>query len=233
MNLDNIINLLQLMGQTLRIPTSFVIIEFIGTLAFAISGIRLASARQFDWFGAYIVGMATAIGGGTIRDVMLGIPPFWMSNSIYIICCAVALFGVILFGRFLIRQTNTWFIFDTVGLALFNIIGIEKTLNMGYPYWTAIIMGSITGAAGGVIRDVFINEVPLIFRKDIYAMACIVGGIVYAVCYHAELTSEISALLSGITVVVIRILAVKYHWGLPVLQGEDDPENPPKDEEKK
>ena len=209
------------MGEALRIPTSFVIIEFIGTFAFAISGIRLASAKKFDWFGAYIIGMVTAIGGGTIRDVMLGLPPFWMTNSIYIICCALALFYVIGFGKRIIRQNSTWFIFDAIGLALFNIIGIEKTLNMGYPLWMAIIMGSITGAAGGVIRDVFINEVPLIFRKDIYAMACVVGGIVYVICHKFGLSAEINALLSGITVVVIRILAVKYHWQLPVLKGEE------------
>ena len=165
--MQEILNILQTMGEALRIPASFVIIEFIGTFAFAISGIRLASAKKFDWFGAYIVGMVTAIGGGTIRDVMLGLPPFWMTNSIYIICCALALFYVIAFGKRIIRQNSTWFIFDAIGLALFNIIGIEKTLNMGYPFWMAIIMGSITGAAGGVIRDVFINEEPLIFRKDI------------------------------------------------------------------
>lgn len=220
--MQEILNILQTMGEALRIPASFVIIEFIGTFAFAISGIRLASAKKFDWFGAYIVGMVTAIGGGTIRDVMLGLPPFWMTNSIYIICCALALFYVIGFGKRIIRQNSTWFIFDAIGLALFNIIGIEKTLNMGYPFWMAIIMGSITGAAGGVIRDVFINEVPLIFRKDIYAMACVVGGIVYVICHKFGLSAEINALLSGVTVVVIRILAVRFHWQLPVLKGESE-----------
>lgn len=220
--MQEILNILQTMGEALRIPASFVIIEFIGTFAFAISGIRLASAKKFDWFGAYIVGMVTAIGGGTIRDVMLGLPPFWMTNSIYIICCAMALFYVIIFGKRIIRQNSTWFIFDAIGLALFNIIGIEKTLNMGYPFWMAIIMGSITGAAGGVIRDVFINEVPLIFRKDIYAMACVVGGIVYVICHKFGLSAEINALLSGVTVVVIRILAVRFHWQLPVLKGESE-----------
>ncbi len=219
--IDYLLNALDVMGQALRIPASFVLIEFIGTLAFAVSGIRLASAKKFDWFGAYIVGMATAIGGGTIRDMMLGVPPFWMTNIIYVTCCAVALFAVILWGRFLIRQRNTWFIFDTIGLALFNVIGIEKTLNLGFPAWTAIIMGCITGAAGGVIRDVFINEEPLIFRKEIYAMACILGGVVYVACYRIGLSAEINAVLSGASVVLIRVLAVKYHWSLPTLKGEE------------
>lgn len=219
--LDHLLEILRVMGATLRIPASFVVIEFIGTMAFAISGIRLASAKNFDWFGAYIVGMATAIGGGTLRDVMLGVPPFWMTNSIYVICCGLALLWVIFFGKRIIRQQNTWFIFDTIGLALFNIIGIEKTINMHYPLWMAIIMGSITGAAGGVIRDILINEIPLIFRKDIYAVACIAGGIVYIISYKIDMPVEISAVLSALTVIIIRILAVKYHWQLPILKGDD------------
>jgi uncharacterized membrane protein YeiH len=217
-----LLDILQEMGTTLRLPTSFVVIEFIGTFAFALSGIRLASAKQFDVFGAWIVGMSTAIGGGTIRDLMLGVNPFWMTNSIYFICCALAVLWVKAYGKYLIRQKNTLFIFDTIGLALFNVIGIEKTLNMGFPYWTAITMGTITGAAGGVIRDVFINEVPLIFRKEIYALACVAGGLIYMLCNRLGMSVEVNALLSSFTVIVIRVLAVKYHWILPRLKGEDE-----------
>lgn len=213
-------HVLQEMGTTLRLPVSFVVIEFIGTFAFALSGIRLASAKRFDVFGAWIVGMATAIGGGTLRDFLLDISPFWMTNSSYFICCAVAVLWVMLFGKYLIRQNNTWFIFDTIGLALFNVIGIEKTLAMGYPAWTAITMGGITGAAGGIIRDVLINEVPLIFHKEIYAMACVAGGVVYIVCARMDMSVEVCALLSSVVVILIRILAVKYHWHLPILKGE-------------
>ena len=217
-----LLDILQEMGTTLRLPTSFVVIEFIGTFAFALSGIRLASAKQFDVFGAWIVGMSTAIGGGTIRDLMLGVNPFWMTNSIYFICCALAVLWVKAYGKYLIRQKNTLFIFDTIGLALFNVIGIEKTLNMGFPYWTAITMGTITGAAGGVIRDVFINEVPLVFRKEIYALACVAGGLIYMLCNRLGMSVEVNALLSSFTVILIRVLAVKYHWILPRLKGEED-----------
>ncbi len=217
------LELLQQLGLALRIPASFVIIEFIGTMAFAVSGIRMASSKRFDWFGALIVGMATAIGGGTIRDLMIGVSPFWLTNKIYIICCMISLLWVIVFGKYLIRQHNTWFIFDTIGLALFNVIGIEKTLQMGFPLWTSIMMGCITGAAGGVIRDILINEVPLIFRKEIYAMACIAGGVVYVTCFKFfGLPAELNALFSSITVIVIRVLSVKYHWHLPVLKGEEE-----------
>ena len=214
-------SILQEMGATLRLPVSFVLIEFAGTFAFALSGTRLASAKKFDIFGAWIVGMATAIGGGTMRDLMLGEVPFWMTHSSYFTCCALAVVWVMLFGRQLIRQNNTWFIFDTIGLALFNVIGIEKTLTLGFPYWTAVTMGCITGAAGGIIRDVLINEVPLIFRKEIYALACALGGIIYIVSDKCGCSVELSALFSSIVVIVVRCLAVKYHWHLPILKGEE------------
>ena len=133
------------------------IIDYIGTFAFAISGIRLASAKQFDWFGAYVVGLATAIGGGTIRDILLGVTPFWMTQPAYLIVTGVAVLFVIAFGKYVIRLNNTFFIFDAIGLGLFAVVGIEKSLACGFDFWVAIIMGTMTGAAGGVIRDVFIN----------------------------------------------------------------------------
>ena len=149
----------------------YFVLEMLGTLAFAISGIRLASAKRFDWFGAYVVGFTTAIGGGTLRDLMLSQTPFWMLDSVYLIVTAIALGIVILFGRYLIRLNNTFFIFDAVGLGLFTVVGIEKTLAADFPFWVAVIMGTMTGAAGGVLRDILINEEPLIFRKEIYALA--------------------------------------------------------------
>ncbi|MDE7123252.1 MAG: TRIC cation channel family protein, partial [Alistipes sp.] len=163
--------------------TVFSLIEILGTLAFAISGIRLASAKHFDWFGAYVVGFTTAIGGGTLRDLMLSLTPFWMLDSSYLVVTAFALGIVIVLGRYLIRLNNTFFIFDAFGLGLFTVVGIEKTLAAGFPLWVAIIMGTITGAAGGVLRDILINEEPLIFRKEIYALACVFGGVVFGVCH--------------------------------------------------
>lgn len=218
-----LLEFLQDMGDTLRLPVTFIIIEFIGTFAFAISGVRLSSTKHFDIFGAWIVGMATAIGGGTIRDLMLGLNPFWMTNGSYFICCALAVLAVGMFGKYIIHHNYTWFIFDTIGLALFNVIGIEKTLALGHPFWVAITMGAVTGAGGGIIRDVLMNDVPLIFRSEIYALACVAGGVAYVICLQLGLSVEISALLSAFFVILIRILAVKFHWQLPVLKGESDP----------
>lgn len=220
---DWFIHILQDMGDTLRLPATFVVIEFIGTFAFAISGVRLSSTKQFDIFGAWIVGMATAIGGGTVRDLILGVNPFWMTNGSYFVCCALAVLAVGMFGKYIIHHNYTWFIFDTIGLALFNVIGIEKTLALGHPYWVAITMGAVTGAGGGIIRDVLMNDVPLIFRSEIYALACVAGGGAYVLCLQLGLSVEISALLSAFSVILIRILAVKFHWQLPVLKGESNP----------
>lgn len=197
------------------------ILDFIGTLAFAISGIRLASAKHFDLFGAYVVGLTTAIGGGTMRDLMLSQPPFWMTNPFYLLCTAFALVWVIMFRRFLVKQENTWFLFDTIGLALFAVTGIEKTLAAGFPFWTAIIMGTLTGAGGGVFRDVFINEVPLIFRREIYALACVIGGVAYFICYKMGLNNIASGLTCGAFVMLSRILAVHYKLHLPTLKSEN------------
>lgn len=201
---------------------SFVdIIEFIGTFAFAISGIRLASAKQFDLFGAYVVGLVTAIGGGTIRDVLLDVTPFWMTDTIYLIITAFALLWVMVFSKYLVKMNNTIFLFDAIGLALFAVVGIQKTLDAGYPLWVATIMGTFTGAAGGVLRDVFINEIPLIFRKDIYAMACVMGGFAYWVCGRLGCDSIVTQITCGVCVFLTRVLAVKFHISLPILKGEE------------
>lgn len=197
------------------------VFDFIGTLAFAISGIRLASAKRFDLFGAYVVGVTTAIGGGTMRDLLLSQPPFWMTNPFYLICSAFALIWVIVFRKWLVRQNNTWFLFDTIGLALFTVTGMEKTLAAGFPFWTAIIMGTLTGAGGGVLRDVFINEVPLIFRKEIYALACVIGGIAYYICDKINMSNIAAGLICGGFVILSRLLAVKYKLQLPVLKREN------------
>ena len=197
-------------------------VDYAGTFAFSISGIRLASAKRFDWFGAYVVGLVTAIGGGTTRDILLDVTPFWMQQPSYLIITGIALLCVIAFGRQLIRLNNTFFIFDAIGLGLFVVVGIERSIQAGFPFWVSIIMGMITGSVGGIMRDILINEVPLIFRKDIYALACVLGGIVFYVCSEFGLPSEITQILSATSVILMRIIAVRFHLGLPALKGHDD-----------
>lgn len=196
------------------------IIEFLGTFAFAISGIRHAAAKHFDWFGGYVCGIAVAIGGGTIRDVVLGATPFWMTNPFYMICTALALVFVIIFSKHMEGLRNTWFVFDTLGLALFTIAGIQKSLAYGQPFWVAIIMGCITGSAGGVIRDVLLNNEPVIFQREIYAMAAVLGGVTYWLLVEIGSPIEVTVILSFLVTCLMRFLAVRYHLSLPTLKEE-------------
>lgn len=198
------------------------IIEFLGTFAFAISGIRHAAAKHFDWFGGYVCGVAVAIGGGTIRDVMLGTTPFWMTNPFYMICTGLALVFVIVFAKHIEWLSNAWFVFDTLGLALFTIAGIQKSIDFGQPFWVAIIMGCITGSAGGVIRDILLNSVPVIFRKEIYATASIAGGLAYWLLSLTELPMELTVTTSFVITCAMRFLAVRYHLSLPTLNDGKD-----------
>ncbi|MDR0743098.1 MAG: trimeric intracellular cation channel family protein, partial [Tannerella sp.] len=198
---------------------SFVkVIEFIGTIAFAISGVRLAAAKEFDWFGALVVGFVTAIGGGTVRDLLLDVTPFWMLNPIYLICSVTGLMIVIIFSKKLVRLDTPFFIFDTIGLALFVVVGIEKSIRLNYPFWVAIAMGTITGIVGGIIRDIFIHEIPLVFRKEIYALACIFGGIIYWICYRMDFSNVVCEITASVAIFMVRVLAVKYQWGLPKMK---------------
>lgn len=196
------------------------ILECIGTLAFAISGIRLAATKDFDLFGAYVVGFVTAIGGGTVRDILLGTTPFWMLNSRYLFWSAIALIFVILFRKYLVRLNNTFFIFDTIGLALFTVVGIEKTISFGFPFWVAIIMGIITGCVGGVMRDILINEIPLIFRKEIYALASLIGGLFYYICIQSGGGIPVAQIVGAASVGIVRVIAVKFQIGLPLIKKE-------------
>ncbi len=196
------------------------IIEFVGTIAFAISGIRLASAKNVDWFGAFVVGFVTAIGGGTLRDLLLGVTPFWMLTSVYIWCTAISMLLVISFPKKLIRLNNTFLWFDSIGLGLFVVVGTEKTIALGYPFWVVVIMATITGIVGGMIRDVLINEIPAIFRQEWYALACIFGVIFYYFLDSLSIDPKIIQVSTAAFVFVMRLVATRYKLGLPTLKGE-------------
>lgn len=198
--------------------TFLFIIEVVGTFAFAISGIRLAAYRRFDLFGAYTVGLVTAIGGGTMRDLLLDIPVFWMQTWIYLAVTAVSLGIVITFRRILVSMNKALFIFDTVGLALFVVIGIEKSLMADYPFWVACVMGVITGSFGGVVRDILINIEPLFFRKDFYATACVAGGIVFWITNSLGASQIVQESLCAATIIALRTCALLFNWHLPVLR---------------
>ncbi|WP_338791588.1 trimeric intracellular cation channel family protein [Bernardetia sp. MNP-M8] len=198
-----------------------ILLDLFGTFAFAISGIRLASGKQMDWFGAYIIGLVTAIGGGTLRDLLLDITPFWILDAKYFLTTGIALIATLLFKDKLFKWGSALFMFDTIGLGLFTIVGITKSIDAGLPIWVCIVMGSITGSVGGIIRDILLNEVPLLFRKDIYALSCIAGGGVYFICDYFNLLTGVTEIIAALTVIIVRLIVVKFHIHLPQLQPLD------------
>lgn len=198
--------------------TFLFIIEVIGTMAAAISGIRLAATKHFDWFGAYTVGLVTAIGGGTMRDILLDIPVFWMQRGWYLGATFISLLIVLRFKNTLVSRERMLLVFDAMGLALFCMIGIQKSLANGYPMWVAMVMGLITGAFGGVLRDILINDEPLVFRKDIYATACFAGGLIYWLAMLVGLPPIVQQIGCAVAVIGLRILALRYKWQLPTLK---------------
>ena len=190
--------------------------DYLGTLAFAISGIRLAAGKGLDWFGAYVVGFVTAVGGGTIRDILLDIKPFWLVQPSYLIITALGLIFTIIFRRQVVRLNHSLFVFDAIGLGLFVVVGVAKSYAAGFPWWVAVIMGTVTGSFGGLLRDVLINDTPLIFRTDFYASACVLGSIIYVLMgRYSSLPIEWVQFISAISVFIFRVLAVVLHIQLP------------------
>lgn len=196
------------------------IVEIIGTIAFAISGVRLAGRREYDLFGGFVLAFVTAVGGGTLRDVMLGETPFWMTSPVYILCTLLALILVQFFARPLSKMNTAWVFFDTLGLALFTIAGLQKALICGQPLWVAIMMGCITGAAGGVIRDILASIKPVIFRTDIYAMSSILGGCVYAALLYFAVPHLLITIITFFFIVIVRLLGLHYKIELPKIRME-------------
>ncbi len=193
------------------------ILEILGTVFFAISGALAANDKtQPDWFGASFIGFITAIGGGSLRDILLGkFPLVWVSdiNFVYAIIIGVILASV--FFKVLINLRRTFFLFDTLGIALFTIVGTEKAMSLGVNPVIAAIMGMFSAVMGGVIRDVLTNEIPIIFKKEIYATACLIGASAYLTLDYLGLERNTNFLLSAFVIIVIRIIAVKKKLSLP------------------
>jgi uncharacterized membrane protein YeiH len=192
------------------------IIDILGTLAFAISGASMAMEKKLDVFGVLICAFATAIGGGTLRDILIGdLPVKWLTNeTIILVILGGTAFGLI-FRQKVTKFTKTLFLFDSLGLGLFTMVGIQKGLSYGFSPGIAISLGTITACFGGVIRDVLLNNVPLIFRREIYASACVAGGILYYLLFRLNLSDQWLQAGCILTIVSIRIIAVKFDLSLP------------------
>ncbi len=200
----------------------FLIIDILGTISFSISGVLTAVKKRMDPFGIFIIAFATAVGGGTLRDVLIDAPVFWMYDLRFIYLIAGATVIAIIFRKKLGYIRKSLFLFDTIGIALYTIIGVEKGINAGFPPLISISLGVISACFGGVIRDILSNEIPIIFRKEIYATACIAGAVTYILLNNTNINHNVVVLISGGIVFVIRLLAVVFKLSLPTLYKEDE-----------
>jgi len=190
--------------------------DLIGTFVFAISGVLTASEKKFDVFGASVIAFVTAIGGGTLRDILIGDSPVgWIKDLNYLYIIIIAIVISLLFKKRVIQLRNTLFLFDTVGIGVFTIIGVQKSLNFNISPVIAVMMGTISAVFGGVIRDILTNETPLIFRKEIYATPCILGGVIYLILLHFNINIQLVSFMTAVLIIGVRLLAVKKKWALP------------------
>jgi uncharacterized membrane protein YeiH len=197
------------------------IIEILGTFSFAVAGAFAAMEKRLDPFGVLIISFATAIGGGTIRDLLLGrLPVAWLTNStaIWVILAGAA--AALFFSSSLKKFDRMLFYFDAMGLGLFTMIGIQTGIGQGLSPGICIMLGTVTGCFGGVLRDVLLNNVPLIFHKEIYASASIMGGIVFFLLNRFHLPLNYAYLVVILIVFTIRVLAVRFAWSLPRFYGD-------------
>jgi uncharacterized membrane protein YeiH len=198
--------------------------ELAGTFFFAVSGVLATDDKDRNWFGAAFTGFVTAIGGGSLRDMLLGSYPLvWIGDINFLYSIIVGLAIAFVFFKSLSRLKRTMLLFDMVGIALFTIVGTEKALSLGVRPEIAAIMGMFTAVMGGVIRDTLTNKTPIIFDKEVYATACLAGAILYLVLYSFDVPRNINIPISSGLIVLIRILAIKFHLELPRI--EDHPKS--------
>ncbi|ATL48670.1 hypothetical protein COR50_16695 [Chitinophaga caeni] len=197
----------------------FELLNLVGTFAFAVSGVMKAIEKEYDLFGILVLAFVTAIGGGTIRDLLLGISPVaWLNDNrvIYTIFIATAT-STVFFS--LVSKVQRWLtFFDAIGLAIFTIIGINRGIEKEFNEMICITLGTLTGTFGGVIRDVLSGDKPLLFRKEIYALACIIGGSLYFFARKMGILTHISEVLCIVIIVTIRMLSVRYNISLPIVR---------------
>jgi len=189
--------------------------DLLGTLTFAISGVLTAMDKKFDLVGTLIIGFVTAIGGGTLRDILIGrFPVGWLEDRNYFVIIFLGYILVYLFKSKILRLKKSLFLFDTIGIGLFTILGIQIALQQNLNIETCLFMGVISACFGGVLRDVLSNQVPLIFRQEIYASACFLGGIIYFILKVISPYENFNMICSICSVIVVRYFSIKYNWSL-------------------
>ncbi len=196
-------------------------VDLLGTLVFAISGALAAFGKKLyqDIFGVSFTAFITAIGGGTLRDIILGVHPLaWVSDGNYIIAIIAGVLLTVFFRKYIKKIPRTLFLLDTVGVALYTILGVQKSLSLEVSAIAAVILGMVSAVFGGVLRDTLINEIPLIFKKEIYATACLAGAFLFVVLHHYKFDADINFFAGVALIIIIRVISVKYKIALPKLE---------------
>lgn len=202
-------------------------IDLAGVGVFAIAGTLMAYKKHMDGFGVVVLASVTAVGGGTLRDMILDLPVFWVQDSSFFYVIILAAFSTIIW----LRTRNTFplkylFFADAIGLAFFNVMGLQKALTYGASPLIAIALGTMTGVFGGLIRDVICREIPLVLRGELYATTCVLGGAVYILCMYLNINTPVCMLAGFCVTLSLRLCAMKWNWHLPVF----NPHDPVKDE---
>lgn len=196
----------------------FYIIDILGTIAFSISGVLVALNKKMDAFGILIIAFVTAVGGGTLRDLLIGATSVsWMQDMTFAYVVLASTILAVIFKSKIDYLRKSLFLFDTIGIGLYTVVGVEKGISAGLHPVICIALGTISACFGGVIRDILCNEIPVIFRKEIYATACIFGGIAYFIIKQLPIKGNLVFVIAGLVVIATRILAVKFKLRLPSL----------------
>lgn len=194
----------------------FYTLEMLGTIAFAFSGALAGFNKRMDIFGIFVVAFVTAMGGGMLRDTLIGnTPVVWMRDLTYLVVVTFGTVVALVFRKKLIYLRRSLFLFDAIGLGIFTIIGIEKGITAGLHPVICITLGTMTACFGGVVRDILCADIPLIFRKEIYATICIAGGLIFFILKKIDISDNLIYLVTSLLIILLRLIVVKYKWSLP------------------
>lgn len=192
-------------------------LDYVGVFVFAMSGVLAASEKHLDMFGGLIIAFVTALGGGTLRDVLLNVNIGWILNPIYIYIGIGGTLFALVFNRRAQHLRRVAFLFDSIGIGVFTVLGVQKALALEVPIVAVVIFGMITATFGGVIRDILCNEIPLIFRQEIYASACLAGAVLYVILYNAGVPEIANAAIAVSVIILIRTIAVVKKLRVPLI----------------
>jgi len=205
------------------------VLDLLGVAVFAVSGVLAAGRKGLDVLGVAVIAVVTAVGGGTLRDLLLDRHPiFWIANPTYLYVIVAATVVTLAYVRFWVASRGALLLADALGLAFFTIAGAQLTQQSGHSPGIALLMGTVTGVAGGIIRDVLTAQIPLVLRPGLlYATAAVVGAAVYLALAGVGVSADVASLAGMGVIVALRLGAILRGWALPAVQVPDDETGPP------